>query len=71
MGNSKQLVPAEIIESKIYLICAQKVMLSPHLAGLYDVEPRALVQAGEIRGHLTVFHWQAKEQGDQLGTFMN
>ncbi len=33
------------IESLIFLIHSQKVMLSPHLAELYDIEPRVLVQA--------------------------
>jgi len=39
------IIPAELIENKIYLIRGQKVMLSMHLAELYDVEPRILVQA--------------------------
>ena len=39
------LVPTEIIENRILLIRGQKVMLSFHLATLYDVEPRALIQA--------------------------
>jgi hypothetical protein len=38
-------IPSEIIEQKIYLIRGHKVMLSHDLATLYDVEPRALVQA--------------------------
>ena len=38
-------IPNEIIEQKIYLIRNHKVMLSHDLAVLYDVEPRALVQA--------------------------
>jgi len=33
------------IESLIFLIRSQKVMLSPHIAELYDIEPRILVQA--------------------------
>ena len=33
------------IESLIFLIHSQKVMLSPHLAELYNIEPRVLVQA--------------------------
>ena len=36
---------AEAIERQILLIRGQKVMVSPHLAELYGVEPRALVQA--------------------------
>ncbi len=38
-------IPAEVIENRIVLIRGQKVMLSPHLAELYRVEPRVLVQA--------------------------
>ena len=43
MPNS--IIPVELIENKIYLIRKQKVMLSMHLAELYGVEPRTLVQA--------------------------
>jgi len=39
------VIPVDQIESIIFLIRAQKVMLSPHLAELYNVEPRVLVQA--------------------------
>ena len=38
-------VPPELIERRIFLIRAHKVMLSPDLADLYKVETRALVQA--------------------------
>ncbi|OGP58421.1 MAG: DNA-binding protein [Deltaproteobacteria bacterium RBG_13_61_14] len=38
-------MPVEQIEKRIYLIRGQKVMLSMHLAELYEVEPRVLVQA--------------------------
>lgn len=38
-------VPVETIARRIYVIRGQKVMLSPDLAELYQVEPRALVQA--------------------------
>lgn len=41
----KALVPQAPIESSIILIRGHKVMLSPDLAALYAVEPRALVQA--------------------------
>lgn len=41
----RELVPLETIHNKIYLIRGQKVMLSPHLAELYGVETRVLVQA--------------------------
>jgi hypothetical protein len=38
-------IPVERIEQSILLIRGQKVMLSTDLAELYQVEPRALVQA--------------------------
>lgn len=41
----KPIVPIENVQQSIYLIRGQKVMLSIHLADLYHVEPRALVQA--------------------------
>jgi hypothetical protein len=43
--TSKQVVLLEMVERWILLVRAQKVMLSTHLAELYEVEPRALVQA--------------------------
>ena len=44
--TAKQLpASVELIESKIFIIRGQKVMLSTHLAELYEVEPRVLVQA--------------------------
>jgi hypothetical protein len=45
MAGEKPIIPAERIESQIFLLRGQKVMLSTHLAELYDVEPRVLVQA--------------------------
>lgn len=45
MEDKKALVPLERIESRIFLIREQKVMLSTHLVELYEVEPRVLVQA--------------------------
>lgn len=42
-------VPLEFIERKIYLIRNNKVMLSPDLAALYEVEPRdSLNGAGAV-----------------------
>ena len=38
-------ISVDQIESIIFLIRGQKVMLSPHLAELYNIEPRVLVQA--------------------------
>lgn len=43
--KTQAIVQAERIESRILLIRGHKVMLSSHLAALYGVEPRALVQA--------------------------
>jgi len=40
-----ELVPIELIASKIYLIRNMKVMLDRDLAELYDVETRVLNQA--------------------------
>jgi hypothetical protein len=39
------LIPAERIEQRIFLLRGQRVMLSPHLAELYGVEPKVLLQA--------------------------
>src|SRR5579863_9283837 len=43
--TSNTVIPAERIESRILLIRGEKVMLSGDPARLYEVEPRALVQA--------------------------
>ncbi len=45
MPDELALVTLERIETHIFLIRGQKVLLSPHLAELYGVEPRVLVQA--------------------------
>ncbi|MHB8169758.1 MAG: ORF6N domain-containing protein [Thermoleophilia bacterium] len=45
MSDELALVTLERIETHIFLIRGQKVLLSPHLAELYGVEPRVLVQA--------------------------
>ena len=45
MSNTDAIVISERIAERIYVIRGQKVMLSSHLAELYGVEPRALVQA--------------------------
>ena len=45
MTVRQAVVPLERIESDILLMRGQKVMLSTHLAELYEVEPRVLVQA--------------------------
>ncbi len=38
-------IPTAIIENRIFLIRGHKVMLSPHLAELYGVFPKVLIQA--------------------------
>ena len=45
MARRPSVIPTGRIESRIFLLHGQKVMLSMHLAELYGVEPRALVQA--------------------------
>src|SRR2546422_7883780 len=45
MADEKSIVPLERIETWIYLVRGQRVMLSTHLSELYGVEPRVLVQA--------------------------
>ena len=45
MARQKIALPAERIERLIIVVRGRKVMLSTHLAELYDVEPRVLVQA--------------------------
>jgi hypothetical protein len=40
-----KVVPMSRIEGHIVVLRGQRVMLSHHLAELYQVEPRALVQA--------------------------
>jgi len=44
-SNESQLVPIEHIAGSILMLRGQKVMLDTHLAGLYEVETRVLVQA--------------------------
>ena len=45
MSKKQTVIPLERIETRIFLLRGQKVMLSTDLAELYEVEPRALVQA--------------------------
>ena len=42
MGDTKALVPVELIEKKIYLIRGQKVILDSDLAELFSVETKRL-----------------------------
>ncbi len=43
--SESSVIPIGRIEQRIFLLRGQKVMLSPHLAELYGVEPRVLMQA--------------------------
>ena len=45
MNGNRSLIPRERIERGIYFLRGEKVMLSTDLASLYQVAPRALVQA--------------------------
>ncbi len=45
MAENKHSLPVERIESRIYLIRGEKVILDEDLARLYEVETRILVQA--------------------------
>ena len=45
VSADESLIPAERIERSIRFLRGEKVMLSPDLAALYEVPPRALVQA--------------------------
>lgn len=45
MAEKKAVIPVERIESRIFLIRGEKVLLDADLAGLYGVGTRALVQA--------------------------
>ena len=45
MARQVTAIPLERIEKRILVMRGKKVMLSTHLAELYEVEPRALVQA--------------------------
>ena len=63
---ARQKPPAtECTEHRIYIIRKQKVMISTHLATLYEVEPRVLMQA--VKRNLErfprdfMFHLTAKE----------
>lgn len=47
MTGKQPVASEERIESKIFFIRGQKVMLSMHLAEMYEVESQALVQAVE------------------------
>jgi hypothetical protein len=44
-GNKNKIIPLEIVESKIFFIRAEKVMMDSDLAVLYEVETKMLVRA--------------------------
>ncbi len=52
-GRSKQPIPQEIIEEKIYLVRGRRVMLDRDLAALYQVQTRVLNQS--VRRNLIRF----------------
>jgi len=43
--DSQAIVPIERIEKRIYLFRGKKVMIDSHLAELYGVQTKVLVQA--------------------------
>jgi hypothetical protein len=45
MNKPRTIIPREKIESHIYLLRGEKVMLSTDIARLYQIAPRVLVQA--------------------------
>jgi hypothetical protein len=45
MDEMKDVVPLGVVEQKIFLIRGAKVILGSHLADLYGVETRVLMQA--------------------------
>jgi hypothetical protein len=49
----KELIPIEVIERKIYMICGDKVMLDSDLAELYGVETKRLNE--QVRRNLKRF----------------
>ncbi len=53
MSKQKDIIPAEIIASKIFLIREEKVMLDSDLAELYGVETKQLKRA--VRRNLDRF----------------
>lgn len=54
MADKLSVIPAGRIEKCIFLMRGHKVMLSTHLAELYEVEPRALVESVLSRRRLRV-----------------
>ena len=50
MSRSKQFIPPERIDRSILLLRGRKVMLSTHLAALYDVEPLYKAKVDEVIG---------------------
>lgn len=53
MKTTNSIVPRARIEQRIYLLRGEKIMLSTDLARLYQVAPRALVQA--VKRHIDRF----------------
>jgi hypothetical protein len=42
---TKNLLNLDIMENRIYWLRGHKIMLSTHLAELYEVEPKVLMQS--------------------------
>ena len=49
MDDEELTVMPSQLESLIFIICGHRVMLSPHLADMYGIENRVLVQRVENR----------------------
>jgi hypothetical protein len=54
MTDSQLTAPQPYIANRIFTVRGQKVILSFHLAELYGVEPRALIQA--VQRNRSRFH---------------
>jgi hypothetical protein len=55
LASQTGFVPLEVVERRIVLVRGHKVMLSTHLAELYEVEPRVLVQAVKVKRNIHRF----------------
>jgi hypothetical protein len=53
MAKRADVIPVERIEGGIVLLRGQRVMLSTHLAELYEVQPKVLIQA--VKRNITRF----------------
>ena len=69
----KELIPAEVIERKIYMIRGQKVMLDKDLAVLYGVKPIRLREQVKrnIRRFPEDFMFQLNEEESDIMVSQN